>query len=101
LIHRVTPRPYYRKAHPGPADVLLVIEVMVTSADYDHKVKLGLYARSGIPEVWLVDLNNGSVEVHRQPAGSVYAEKTELARGQSLSPGAFPDVVLGVDAILG
>ena len=92
---------YYASAHPGAADVLLLVEVMNTSADDDRKVKLGLYARSGVPEVWLVDLKGELVEVYRRPAGEAYAENSEIRRGQSLAPGAFPDVVLGVDAIFG
>jgi Uma2 family endonuclease len=96
------PRPdSYRSAHPVPSDALLVIEVMDSSASYDRNVKLGLYARSAVPEVWLVDLNAGRVEAYRRPEGGVYAEKSEAARGQFLSPEAFPDVVIGVDAILG
>ncbi len=53
----------YAARHPGPADVLLLIEVMVTSADIDRDVKIPLYARAGIPEVWLVDLDADAVEV--------------------------------------
>lgn len=48
---------YYRAAHPGSADVLLLIEVADTSAAYDRGIKVELYARYGIPEVWLVDLS--------------------------------------------
>jgi Uma2 family endonuclease len=98
----ITPRADdYAKAHPGPGDVLFVIEVMDSSADYDRGVKLGLYARAGIPEVWLVDLNEDRVEAYRKPAGGKYDDARVLARGQSLAPEAFPDVALEVDAILG
>ena len=45
------PRPdFYEHAHPGPADVVLVIEVAETSGDVDRLVKVPLYARAGIPE---------------------------------------------------
>jgi Uma2 family endonuclease len=92
---------HYAKAHPGPGDIIFVIEVMDSSADDDRGVKLGLYARAGIKEVWLVDLNDETIEVYRQPANGAYAPPTVFHRGQSLAPDAFPDVVLGVDAILG
>ena len=91
----------YRNAHPGPSDVFLVLEVIDSSADSDRTVKLGLYARFSVPEVWLVDLNRELIEVYRRPDGGAYTETRELARGESLAPEAFPDVVLGVDAILG
>src|SRR5688572_9639529 len=47
------PRPdLYRSAHPGPADVLLVVEVAEASLGFARDVKAPLYARAGIPEVW-------------------------------------------------
>ncbi len=96
------PRPdFYRSEHPGPADVLWLIEVMASSADYDRGVKLGLYARSGIAEVWLVDLNEELVEAYRAPASEAYTETRTLRRGENLAPGALPGVVLAVDEILG
>jgi Uma2 family endonuclease len=92
---------YYASAHPGPSDVHLVIEVMDTTAQYDRSAKLPLYARAGITEVWLVDLEGQAVEVYRRPAADQYTERSVHPRGQGLSPEAFPDVVLAVDAILG
>ncbi len=48
---------FYADADPRPEDVLLIIEVADTSLAYDRDIKVPLYARAGIPEVWLVDLN--------------------------------------------
>jgi Uma2 family endonuclease len=92
---------FYKSAHPGPADVLLLIEVMDTSAPFDRGVKLPLYARAGIPEVWLLDLNGDRIEAHRRPVNGVYTEVQIRLRGQRLAPGAFPDIEVGVDEILG
>lgn len=92
---------YYADGHPGPLDVLLLIEVMETTSDHDRGVKLALYARSGVAEVWLVDLPGERIEVHRRPLGDIYSETRILPRGQVLAPEAFPDVKLGVDALLG
>jgi hypothetical protein len=58
---------YYRDSHPGPDDVLLLIEVADASLPYDRDVKIPLYARHGIREVWLVDLVAKRLVVHRQP----------------------------------
>ncbi|GIW50689.1 MAG: hypothetical protein KatS3mg081_0044 [Gemmatimonadales bacterium] len=76
------PRPdFYAAAHPGPEDVLLVVEVAETSADYDREVKIPLYARAGIPEVWLVDLAGAQIETFRQPAqGGVWGGQDCAAR---------------------
>jgi Uma2 family endonuclease len=64
---------YYRSAHPGPADVILLIEVADTSLEYDRQVKLPRYARAGIPEVWLVDLTGRRLSIHRGPGPDGYA----------------------------
>jgi Uma2 family endonuclease len=48
---------------PGPEEVLLVVEVSVTTLSYDRNVKLPLYARAGIPEAWIVDLTGEIIEV--------------------------------------
>ena len=91
----------YRSSHPEPADVLLLIEVMDSSARYDRGTKLGLYAREGIVEVWLIDLNGDRVEVYRRTDGERYADALISERGQVIAPLAFPDLALDVDAILG
>jgi Uma2 family endonuclease len=91
----------YASAHPGPADVLLLIEVMDSSADYDRGTKLGLYARFSIVEVWLIDLNEDRVELHRAPLDGTYTDRLIRGRGTSISPAALPDLILDVDAILG
>ncbi len=92
---------FYESAHPGPDDVLFLIEVMDSSAKLDRGRKLRLYARHGIREVWRIDLKGGLIEIHRGPLGETYKEKRTVARGETLSPEAFPDVVLEVNAILG
>src|ERR1043165_1951409 len=62
----------YTDHHPTAADVFLLIEVAVSSLDYDGGDKLRAYARSGISEVWIVDLVERSVEVFRDPHLSGY-----------------------------
>ena len=92
---------FFRTIKPGPSDVYFLIEVMDSSAKHDRGRKLRLYARHGIPELWLVDLKGEIIEIHRRPSGDTYKDKRTFARGDSLSPEAFPDVVLDVNAILG
>lgn len=92
---------FYAQAHPGPEDVVLVIEVADTSAAYDREVKLPLYARAGVPEVWLVDLAEERIEVYRQPGRQGYEQIQRLGRGQHVTAQAFPNLVLVVDNILG
>ncbi len=91
----------YRRSHPEPADVLLVIEVADSSLAVDRGVKAALYAAAGIPELWIVDLAGDAVEVHRTPAADGYRSVERLARGSELRPAAFPDVAIAVDDVLG
>lgn len=57
----------YREAHPKPADVMLLIEVADTSLRFDRDVKIRTYARGGVPEVWLLDLNASRIIRFREP----------------------------------
>jgi Uma2 family endonuclease len=92
---------FYAAAHPGPLDVLLLVEVADTSAGIDRAAKMPLYARAGIPEAWLVDLPANRVEAHCQPTPQGYQEVRSLGRGIRLAIEAFPDLTLSVDDILG
>jgi Uma2 family endonuclease len=86
--------------HPGPADVVLLIEVADTSYSFDRNVKLPLYARAGVPEVWIVDLRHDVIEVFREPSPSRYGITQRVERSGSVAPLAFPDVVLAASDIL-
>lgn len=96
------PRPdFYGRSHPEAPDVFLVIEVADTTAETDRRVKIPLYVKAGIREAWLLDLTAHRVEVYRQPTPDGYREALTLHRGLPLAPGAFPDLVLTVDDLLG
>jgi Uma2 family endonuclease len=86
---------------PVPADILLVIEVSDTSLPYDREVKLPLYAAAMIPEAWLVDLVNETIERHTEPRNGMYRQITMAARGESLASTVLPEMVLAVDDVLG
>jgi Uma2 family endonuclease len=89
----------YRASHPGAADVLLLAEVSETSLAYDRGVKLPLYAKFEVPEVWIIDLVGGAVEVYREPKDGAYASRERLAGG-SLAPTLVPDVTIDVAGLL-
>ena len=83
-------RPYF------PEDIFLVIEVANTSLRYDSGPKLARYAAAGIAEVWVVNLQNGTVTVYTGLSDSEYANVRTYQAGESISPQAFPDVSLAV-----
>jgi len=91
---------YYRKRHPQPKDVFLLVEISDTSLERDKEEKLPAYGRSGIAEVWIVDLNEQTIEVYRQPNFAGYGSKTILSAGDKASPQVFPDVALDVGELL-
>lgn len=86
---------------PTAADVLLLIEVADTTYTYDRNVKLPLYARAGIPEVWTVNVANQRLERYSDPDEGEYRLVRHAGRGESLASTVLPDLVFEADAILG
>ena len=64
-------------------------------------MKLPIYARTGVSEVWIENLQEDLLLVCRDPAGKGYSTQLTLRRGDSISPLAFPDVVLKIEELLG
>jgi len=94
-------RDFYRRSHPTPADVLLIIEVADTSVAYDRNVKLPLYASCGIPEAWLINLPKDFIELHSEPKNGEYQRVQRLRRGKKLVSVTIQGLTLTVDEILG
>lgn len=93
---------HYRGGLPPLAeDALLLIEVADTTLRMDREVKAPLYARHGIPELWIVDLAGSVVLVHREPSPEGYRSVTEARRGDTLAPALLPEAALAVAEILG
>lgn len=90
----------YTRRHPRPEEVCLLIEVSDTTLDLDREEKLPAYGRAGIPEVWIVNLNNETIEVYREPHFTGYGSKAVLRAGDHASPAAFPDVSVDVAELL-
>ena len=90
----------YSSSHPGPGDVLLLIEVADTTADLDRECKLPLYARAGIVEYWIVDLTERVVEVYTDPSGTGYGSRKVVGTDGKVSPGTFGDISLPVRQII-
>lgn len=86
----------YTKSHPGPADVLLVVEVSDTTLAYDLGTKVPLYARAGIPESWVVDLGAREVRVFRDPSVGGYRTSFTAGIGETVGVQALPEVRFAV-----
>lgn len=92
---------YRTGAPPGPADVLLLIEVADSTLRYDRIVKLPLYAQAGIPEVWIVDLRRRVVDVHRAPSGDAYAVVETYGPDDIVTLSQAPDIAVGLRRVMG
>jgi Uma2 family endonuclease len=91
----LTPRPDdYETEIPRAQDVLLIIEVADSSLQEDRERKMPLYAESGVPECWLVNLIDRLVEVYRQPADGLYTQITPVRPGGFLDIAALPGASL-------
>lgn len=90
----------YAAAHPGPQDVLLLVEVADSSLQYDRRAKIPFYAAVGVREVWLVDLEHDRVEAHTQPAPDGYRVTRRFGPGESVEPSAFLDLRVEVARII-
>ena len=91
---------FYVSGHPGPQDVLLLIEVADSTVDFDRNQKLQLYARAGITEVWIVNLQDRRVETYSEPEGDQYGNIRHYGPGESVSPVSFPDIALEAERIV-
>jgi hypothetical protein len=97
----VRPRPdSYAGAHPRPEDVLLIIEVAHTTMGYDREIKLPLYARAAIPEVWIVDVEGDAVEVYREPYEGEFRHATSAGRSDVVHAVEFPSIAIPVAQVL-
>lgn len=87
---------HYAGGHPGPADVALIVEVAGTSLDKDLGDKASRYATAGIDDYWVVDLQQRTTVVHRDPDvdQGVYGNVETIPFGQPATPLALPQVAL-------
>lgn len=89
-----------RRNLPTSEDVVLIVEVAETSLAYDRDVKLPLYARAGIAEVWIVDLREHRIEVYADPAPGGYRVFRAAGPGEQLSSQTVEGLSLSVDEVL-
>lgn len=92
---------YYASGLPTPADTLLVVEVADATARYDRQVKLPLYARAGIAELWIVDLEANLLRRFSEPRGDDYLRADANATPGLVELVALPGIVVDLTDLLG
>jgi Uma2 family endonuclease len=92
---------FYSGKTPEAVDVLLLIEVSDSSLSFDQGIKLNLYARYGVAEYWVVDVEGRRVVTYREPTAKGYIRKAEFQAPDAITPQAFPGVKIVVGEIFG
>ena len=87
---------FYKNRHPNASDVLLLIEVSDSTLQFDRTQKLELYAKQGINDYWIVNLNEQRLEVYRQPKADTYQQQQTLLAGEFIQPLKFPEISLAI-----
>jgi len=80
----------FQDANPGPGDLRLVFEISDSTVGFDLTTKAGLYARAGIVEYWVFDIQARSLVVHRDPHQGLYRLVTVYSAREPVTPLASP-----------
>lgn len=86
----------YSDSHPSAAEMLLAVEVADTTLAFDLGKKASLYARCGVAELWVVDVNGRVIHVYRDPSASGYQTRVVAASKDRLECAALPEVSIVV-----
>jgi Uma2 family endonuclease len=89
----------YTRSHPSAADVLLVIEVADTTLAFDVETKIPLYARAGVVEAWVVDLQERALRVFRDPGASGYRTRFAASGDEKVAATLLPQVAVTASAL--
>jgi Uma2 family endonuclease len=90
----VVPVGDYDTEHPSEA--YLIIEVSESSLARDRGIKQRIYAASGVPEYWIVDVRTKCIDVYRDPREEGYRSHERITHAGTVVPSCFPDVVVAV-----
>ncbi|MEZ5429480.1 MAG: Uma2 family endonuclease [Pyrinomonadaceae bacterium] len=94
------PREKYLERHPGPEDILLIVEIADSTLYFDRDEKGPAYARAGIRQYLIVNVENRTVEDYRDPSGDGYQTKQTLKTGEKIDLVAFPEIEIPVGDLL-
>jgi Uma2 family endonuclease len=92
---------FYESGKPRADDVLLLAEISDANIQCDRGERMGLFAEAGIGEYWILNLNDDTLEVYRQPqANGIFADVRILHRGDQIEIAALPGVMIQVAELL-
>nr|WP_309695972.1 Uma2 family endonuclease [Armatimonas sp.] len=88
----------YATSHPTTA--ALVIEVSDTTLEYDQTIKAAIYASAGIEDYWIININERTVEIRRQPGPSGYRSLQTYSEVDTVAPLFNPTASIAVADLL-
>jgi Uma2 family endonuclease len=91
---------FYTDSHPTRDDILLIVEVSDSTVNYDRKVKGPLYAETGIPEYWQLNVKEDVLVVHTKPVDGQYEFVRIFRHGETISLQKIPTITFSIDEIL-
>jgi len=97
-VVRIEPNEYGDR-HPAPDDIFLIIEVADSTLLGDRQQKAPIYAKAGIADYWILDVNTQQVYVFRKPTLDGYQQETVLAANTTLAPITFPDITIPLNQL--
>lgn len=97
LVLAKPPREIYLERHPTPEDILLIIEISDSTLGRDRVTKSLAYAKAGIQQYLVLNVQDNSVEDYRQPAADGYQWKQTYRTGDKFNLTAFPDIEINVE----
>jgi Uma2 family endonuclease len=98
----LTPREdFYEHGGSSAADILLVVEVSDSTLRFDRDIKMPLYARHGVPEAWIVDVQHRELRIWRTPRDGNYLDQSVLTIPGTIFPVRLPEVALDLAGLFG
>lgn len=89
----------YGDRHPAPDDIFLIIEIADSTLLGDRQQKAPVYAKAGIADYWILDVNTRQVYVFREPTQAGYQQEMLLSANTILAPAAFPDIAIPLNQL--
>ena len=90
----------YENSHPTPDEIYLILEVSDSTLNYDRNTKGEAYARAGIRQYLVLNVQEKTLEDYREPGADGYGSKQTHRAGQTFNLVAFPDISLNVSDFL-
>jgi len=90
----------YADRHPRPDEIYLIVEVADTTLRSDREFKGNSYARAGIADYWIVDINGRQLYVLREPSPSGYQRESVLSEDETVAMLAFSEHAIAVQSML-